>query len=172
MMPIAVSPGGNKPMCVFYHTCVVKTQHLPVCYFHICVVISTHMCERPHMCGKNHTSCPRVVCGVYHTFLLSFLRLFPSHFFRMTPKNVCMGRCVVAIIAFVWLLLCCAFSNVSSKPIQSCICLIFPRDMFWNIPSDCLSKWMQNHIAQVAFVWLSPLCVFKCVLKLPVWEEA
>ena len=101
-----VSPGGNKPMCVFYHTCVVKTQHLPVCYFHICVVISTHMCERAHMCGKNHTSCPRVVCGVYHTcvgktFVLSFFETFPSHFFCMTPKNVCMGRCVVAIIAFV-----------------------------------------------------------------------
>ena len=80
--PCTVSPGGNKPMCVFYHTCVVKTQHLPVCYFHICVVISTHMCERAHMCGKNHTSCPRVVCGVYHTcvgktFVLSFFETFP-----------------------------------------------------------------------------------------------
>ena len=162
-----VSPGGNKPMCVFYHTCVVKTQHLPVCYFHICVVISTHMCERAHMCGKNHTSCPRVVCGVYHTcvgktFVLSFFETFPSHFFRMTPKNVCMGRCVVAIIAFVWLLLCCAFSNVSSKPIQSCICLTFPRDMFWNIPSDCLSKWMQNHI--ISCICLNfPRCVFSNV---------
>ena len=162
-----VSPGGNKPMCVFYHTCVVKTQHLPVCYFHICVVISTHMCERAHMCGKNHTSCPRVVCGVYHTcvgktFVLSFFETFPSHFFRMTPKNVCMGRCVVAIIAFVWLLLCCAFSNVSSKPIQSCICLTFPRDMFWNIPSDCLSKWMQNHI--ISCICLTfPRCVFSNV---------
>ena len=81
-----VSPGGNKPMCVFYHTCVVKTQHLPMCYFHICVVISTHMCERAHMCGKNHTSCPRVVCGVYHTcvgktFVLCFFETFPITFF-------------------------------------------------------------------------------------------
>ena len=84
--PPTVSPGGNKPMCVFYHTCVVKTQHLPVCYFHICVVISTHMCERAHMCGKNHTSCPRVVCGVYHTcvgktFVLCFFETFPITFF-------------------------------------------------------------------------------------------
>ena len=37
-----VSPGGNKPMCVFYHTCVEKTQHLPVWVF-------------PHMFGFFHT---------------------------------------------------------------------------------------------------------------------
>ena len=32
-----VSSGGNKPMCVFYHTCVGKTQHLFVWFFHTCV---------------------------------------------------------------------------------------------------------------------------------------
>ena len=53
-------------------------------------------------------------------------------------------------------------NNVSSKPIQSCICLIFPRDMFWNIPSDCLSKWMQNHT--MSCICLSfPRCVFSNV---------
>ena len=82
-------------MCVFYHTCVVKTQHLPVWYFHICVVISTHICERAHICGKNHTSCPWVVCEVYHTCVGK------THFLHMTHKNVCMGRCVVTKVAFV-----------------------------------------------------------------------
>ena len=37
-----VSPGGNKPMCVFYQTCVEKTQYLPVWVF-------------PHMFGYFHT---------------------------------------------------------------------------------------------------------------------
>ena len=36
------SPGGNKPMCVFYQTCVEKTQYLPVWVF-------------PHMFGYFHT---------------------------------------------------------------------------------------------------------------------
>ena len=117
------------------HTCVVKTTQVVLGLY---VEFTTHVWEK-HLCYV-------------------FLKLFPSHF-RMIPKNVCMGRCVVAIIAFVWLLLCCAFSNVSSKPIQSCICLTFPRDMFWNIPSDCLSKWMQNHI--ISCICLTfPRCVF------------
>ena len=121
------------------HTCVVKTTQVVLGLY---VEFTTHVWEK-HLCYV-------------------FLKLFPSHFFRMTPKNVCMGRCVVAIIAFVWLLLCCAFSNVSSKPIQSCICLTFPRDMFWNIPSDCLSKWMQNHT--ISCICLSfPRCVFSNV---------
>ena len=136
---ITVSPRGNKPMCVFYHTCVVKTQHLPVCYFHICVVISTHMCERAHMCGKNHTSCPRVVCGVYHTcvgktFVLSFLRLFPSHF--LTPKNVCMRIC------------------------NNCICLTFAL--------LCIFKCVLEAHTKLHLFDFSPLYVFKCLLKWPV----
>ena len=42
---ITVSSGGNKPMCVFYQTCVEITQHLSVWVFHTCLVISTHMCN-------------------------------------------------------------------------------------------------------------------------------
>ena len=120
------------------HTCVVKTTQVVLGLY---VEFTTHV-------GK--------------TFVLSFFETFPSHFVRMTPKNVCMGRFLVAILAFVRLLLCCAFSNVSSKPIQSCICLTFPRDMFWNIPSDCLSKSMQNHI--ISCICLTfPRCVFSNV---------
>ena len=62
-----VSSGGNKPMCVFYQTCVEITQHLSVSVFHACLVISTRMCNKTHLCGESHTAGPCVVCGFYHT---------------------------------------------------------------------------------------------------------
>ena len=51
--------------------------------------------------------------------------------FHMTPDNACMGRCIVA---FVWLLLCCALMCPRSpyKRMQRCICLTFPA-MFFEI---------------------------------------
>ena len=97
--------------------------------------------------------------------------------FHMTPNNACMGRCIVA---FVWLLLCCALMCPRSpyKRMQSCICLTFPCKVFWNIPPDCLRNWMQNHITdEVKSHWLhffgiSPLYVFICLLKLRACEDA
>ena len=97
--------------------------------------------------------------------------------FHMTPNNACMGRCIVA---FVWLLLCCALMCPRSpyKRMQSCIFFTFPRNVFWNIPPDCLRNWMQNHITdEVKSHWLhffgiSPLYVFICLLKLRACEDA
>ena len=58
-------------MCVYYHTCVGKTQHLFLWLFHTCVVISTRVCENTHLCGKNHTDGDCVVCGFYHTHVVN-----------------------------------------------------------------------------------------------------
>ena len=138
------------------------------------------MWSLPHMCGKN------ICVKFFWDFLIS-------------SRTGRMGRCVVAIIAFVWLLLCCAFSNVSSKPIQSCICLTFPHDMFDFSPL-CVFKWLawdeaKSHwfwlfstlcfylCTQIACLWeckvtwlhlfdFSPLYVFKCLLKWPATEDA
>ena len=65
-----VSSGGNKPLCVFFHTCVGKPQHLFVWFFHTYVVISTRVCKNTHLCGKNHTDGNCVVCGYYHTHVV------------------------------------------------------------------------------------------------------
>ena len=65
-----VSSGGNMPLCVFFHTCVGKPQHLFVWFFHTYVVISTRVCKNTHLCGKNHTDGNCVVCGYYHTHVV------------------------------------------------------------------------------------------------------
>ena len=67
---VTVSSGGNKPLCVFFHTCVGKPQHLFVWFFHTYVVISTRVCKNTHLCGKNHTDGNCVVCGYYHTHVV------------------------------------------------------------------------------------------------------
>ena len=41
-----VSPGGNKPMCVFYHTCVEKKTPASVGFpTHVCFFFHTYMCN-------------------------------------------------------------------------------------------------------------------------------
>ena len=76
--------------------------------------------------------------------------------------------------------------------IISCICLTFPRCVFSNVSSNCLSEKRHNHIGCICLTFLryvfsnglpemrqshidfgfSPLCVFICVLKLRVCENA
>ena len=60
--PTAIS-GGNKHMCVFYQTCVEKSQHLSVGFSDTYLVISTHVCNKTHQCGKSHIAALCVEVG-------------------------------------------------------------------------------------------------------------
>ena len=53
----------------------------------------------------------------------------------------------------------------------SCICLIFLHCVFSNASSNCLHQRMQSHTGCICLIF-SPLCVFKCVLKLLASEDA
>ena len=55
--------GGNKHMCVFYQTCVEKSQHLSVGFSDTYLVISTHVCNKTHQCGKSHIAALCVEVG-------------------------------------------------------------------------------------------------------------
>ena len=50
-------------MCVFYHTCVEKSQHLSVGFSDTYLVISTHVCNKTHQCGKSHIAALCVEVG-------------------------------------------------------------------------------------------------------------
>ena len=61
----------------------------------------------------------------------------------------------------------CVFSNASSNCLDQsrhnhtgCICLTFLHCGFSNVSSNCLPGWIHDHIGCI-----SPLCIFKCVLK-------
>ena len=62
-IPSTVISGGNKHMCVFYQTCVEKSQHLSVGFSDTYVVISTHVCNKTHQCGKSHIAALCVEVG-------------------------------------------------------------------------------------------------------------
>ena len=77
-------------------------------------------------------------------------------------------RCIVTLVEFGWQF-STVFSNVSSnhlaEQMQShigCICLTCLYCVFSNVASNCLHEKMLD---------FSPLYIFKCVLKLPGWEE-
>ena len=66
------------------------------------------------------------------------------------------------------------FSNASSNYMpqrisnySGCICLVFLHEKFSNVSSNPLLKMSCSHIGCIC----SPLCIFKCVLKEPAWEE-
>ena len=47
--------------------CVCFTKHVWKKPNYTCLVISTRMCNKTHLCGQSHTAGPCVVCGFYHT---------------------------------------------------------------------------------------------------------
>ena len=47
--------------------CGCFTKHVWKKPNHTCLVISTRMCNKTHLCGQSHTAGPCVVCGFYHT---------------------------------------------------------------------------------------------------------
>ena len=72
----------------------------------------------------------------------------------------------------------CAFSNVSSDGLHEkryiCIgyiCLIFLPSVFLDVFSNDLPEKRHSHIGCI-FFYFSPLCIFKCVLKLLTCEDA
>ena len=58
----------------------------------LCVVITTRVCQKPHMCGKSHTDGSCIVCGFSHTYVGK-------------PKHVWEQPHVLLKIIFFWRLL-------------------------------------------------------------------
>ena len=95
--------------------------------------------------------CPQMVCPKRgKVTLVAFVWLLATVCFQMCPQTVFMGRCKVALVAFVWL-----FPTVCFQINPETVC---PRE-------EAKSHWL--HLFD-----FSPLCVFKCVLKLLAWEDA
>ena len=70
------------------------------------------------------------------------------HLITLIPQSAGIRGCKITLVAFVWFFLHCAPSNVSSNR---------------------LPERMHTHTGLFDF---SPLCVFKCLLKLPAWTDA
>ena len=83
--------------------------------------------------------------------LVAYVRLFPTVYHQMSSQNTCLRRCKVTLVAIV-----CFFSIVYFQ--------ISPQITCWR---GCIGGLHWLH-----FFYFSPLCVFKCVLKLPVQENA
>ena len=58
----------------------------------LCVVITTRVCQKPHMCGKSHTDGSCIVCGFSNTCVGK-------------PKHVWEQPHVLLEIIFLWRLL-------------------------------------------------------------------
>ena len=74
-----------------------------------------------------------------------------------------------------WTFLYCVFSNDPLKSLHEmmqshidCICSTFHRGVFSNVFSNCLPERMHTHTGCICLTLFdfSPLCVFKCFLKL------
>ena len=81
----------------------------------------------------------------------------------MPPQMACLGRCIVTLIAFVWLFSAVRF-QMSPEKMQShigCICLTFLRRVFSNVSSNCLPEKMQSHIGHIYSTFLH--CAFSNV---------
>ena len=96
---------------------------------------------------------PQVACLVRGKFtFISFVQFFSIVRFQVSPQcNRIRSR--IYIGCFFFIILYCAFSNVSSnrlpKKMQSytaCICWNFPHCVFAYVPSSCLPGKRQIHI--------------------------
>ena len=76
-------------------------------------------------------------------------KLFPNVSFHMSAQRTWIRACKITLIAFVWL-----FSSVRLQ------CIL-------NLPASEDTKSHRLHLFD-----FSPLCIFKCVLKLPAREDA
>ena len=103
----------------------------------------------------------------------------------MHLQSVCIRRCIIALAAFVWLFFAVTSNGLHVKwnSLTGCICTIFPNCVFRrnhvtgyicllfvfcvsrNASSNCLPGRMKSHSGCILFGF-SPLCVFKCTLKL------
>ena len=97
--------------------------------------------------------------------------------FQMFLQIACLRRGIVALVAFVWL-----FSTVCFQMFLQIACLrrgIVTLVAFVWISSNVgfhmstQRAWIRaGKVTLIACVWLSLLCIFKCFLKSPAWEEA
>ena len=61
--------------------CGCFTKHVWKKPNHTCLVISTRMCNKTHLCGQSHTAGPCVVCGFYHTRVGKTKHVWKSHIY-------------------------------------------------------------------------------------------
>ena len=85
---------------------------------------------------------------------------------QMSPQMTRLKGCIIRLVAFLQ----CEFSNVSSNDLLEkrhshigYICLIFLHCAFSNVFSNHLPEAKSHWIHLLDF---SPLCIFKCFLKL------
>ena len=150
-------------MCVFYQTCVEITQHLSVWVFHTCLVISTRMCNKTHLCGESHTAGPCVVCDyIYMTLTLSNTNfLTPTRFWSSSFEiNArfwsislkCMIDLVINAGSVIIHLLRQAFWSVI------CFCSTFLHCVFSHVSLNRLPDRMQSHTGYICLTFLD--CAF------------
>ena len=111
---------------------------------------------------QSHTSC---------TFLV-----FSIVCFQMWTRIACLRRCIVTLVAFLWLFSTVCF-QMSPKTAYLRRCIVTLVAFVWHFPL-LVFKWVLKlpvwEYAKLHWLHLfdfSPLCVFKWVLKSPVWED-
>ena len=109
--------------------------------------------------------------------VVAFVWLFFNVRFHMLLHTACMSGCIITLVAFVSFFFRYGFSNVTSIHLDQsmhihtgCICLTFLRCVISNVSSTCLPQRMHSHIGYIC-LFFSPLCLFKCVLKCPAFED-
>ena len=101
---------------------------------------------------------------LFSSYRESFVWLFSTVGFQMSPQIVSFNRGIVKSVAFLH----CVFSNVSSNCLHQRmyshidrICLTFLRCAFSNVSSNCLPERMHSHIGCICLAFLH--CAFSNV---------
>ena len=111
------------------------------------------------------TACLRACIVTLVTFVWLFSTVFSNvSSTRLNEKIYNHTDCICVTF------LCCAFSYVSSICLPEkrhnhtgCICLVFLQCVFSNVSSNPMLRGCI--VTSIAFVWLFPICIFKCWLK-------
>ena len=80
---------------------------------------------------------------------LKIINIFSAVCYQRPSQITCLKENIFALVAFIWL--------------SSTVCFQMSIQSVW-------IRWYK--VAWSAFVGLSPVCVFKCLLKSPAWEKA
>ena len=149
----------NIVYCVLYYVSCIYT------YIHICVYWQTtpHRWARPaHRVRWHHESIPLTVNSFYLQMLtkLKFHLIVKVKFWLLLWQSVFILTCT----GFIYLsFLHCVFSMYSHRG--------WMRGFAMTMVAFLWLLWISS-VIELAFLNLSPLCVFKRLFKVPVFEDA
>ena len=111
------------------------------------------------------------ICCIYLTFLQCVLQMYPQITYQRGGTT--------AVFAFIWFFSTVYFQMCPRLKASACMeaksswlhTFTFLHSAFSNVSPNVLPEKMQSHIGCI-LLGFSPLCVFKCALKLSAREEA